>query len=187
MGAIGKPVPRKEGRAKVTGAARYVDDLAVPGMLHGVTVRSPVARGRIRGIQFGTAIPWDEIRGRRRRRRPREELRHPHLEDDQPCLADGVVNHREEPVLLLAHADRDLVEEARRAVDARHRAAAGGLRRSRTRWRAATVIWGDDNVFKSFLVEKGDVDAALGGTRTSSSRASTRPARRSSSTSSPRG
>ena len=32
--AIGQSIPRKEGRRKVTGEARYVDDLALPGMLH---------------------------------------------------------------------------------------------------------------------------------------------------------
>ena len=45
---IGKPFPRKEGRKKVTGQALYIDDLTFPGMLHGATVRSPVARGRIK-------------------------------------------------------------------------------------------------------------------------------------------
>jgi len=50
---IGRPVPRKEGRAKVTGQARYVDDLVFPGILYGATVRSRVARGRIKGISFG--------------------------------------------------------------------------------------------------------------------------------------
>jgi CO/xanthine dehydrogenase Mo-binding subunit len=49
---IGQSVPRKEGREKVTGRARYVDDLIFPGMLYGATVRSQVARGRIRGIHF---------------------------------------------------------------------------------------------------------------------------------------
>ena len=37
---FGHPVLRKEGREKVTGRARYVDDLDFPDMLHGVTVRS---------------------------------------------------------------------------------------------------------------------------------------------------
>src|SRR4051812_19414821 len=58
---VGRPVARKEGRDKVTGAARYIDDLSFPGVIHGTTVRSPVARGRIRGIRFGDGIPWDEI------------------------------------------------------------------------------------------------------------------------------
>src|SRR6267143_1229986 len=50
---IGKSVPRKEGREKVTGSARYVDDLTFPEMIHGVTVRSLAARGKILGIRFG--------------------------------------------------------------------------------------------------------------------------------------
>ena len=63
---IGTSVPRKEGREKVTGRARYVDDLSFPGMLYGVTVRSSVARGRIRKIHFESGIPWDEVHGRNR-------------------------------------------------------------------------------------------------------------------------
>src|SRR5258707_2085914 len=61
MTLVGKPVPRKEGRQKVTGQALYVDDLAFPGMLHGVTVRSSVPRGRLKNILFLGDIPWDEF------------------------------------------------------------------------------------------------------------------------------
>jgi len=57
---IGRSVPRKEGREKVTGRARYVADMTLPGMLHGVTVRSPIARGRLRGNR----PPDDGIRHR---------------------------------------------------------------------------------------------------------------------------
>jgi CO/xanthine dehydrogenase FAD-binding subunit len=32
--AIGRPVPRKEGREKVTGRAQYIDDFTFPGMIH---------------------------------------------------------------------------------------------------------------------------------------------------------
>src|ERR1041385_704150 len=49
---VGKSIPRKEGRKKVTGAALYVDDIKFDGMLHGVTVRSSIARGRIKSISF---------------------------------------------------------------------------------------------------------------------------------------
>jgi CO/xanthine dehydrogenase Mo-binding subunit len=50
--SVGQPVLRKEGRDKVTGQSKYVDDLSFPGMLHGATVRSAVARGKIRNIEF---------------------------------------------------------------------------------------------------------------------------------------
>jgi len=41
--AVGRNVLRKEGVEKVTGAARYIDDLAFPGMLYGRTA-PPVTR-----------------------------------------------------------------------------------------------------------------------------------------------
>ncbi len=99
---IGKSVQRKEGREKVTGSARYVDDLTFLDMLHGVTVRSPVARGRILGIHFGDGIPWNEFTIVTAKDIPDKNCVALIIED-QPCLADGVVNHPEEAVVLLAH------------------------------------------------------------------------------------
>ena len=155
---IGKPVPRKEGREKVTGRARYVDDIALPGMLHGATVRSQLARGRIVGIRYGAGIPWEEFTIVTARDIPGKNCV-TLLIEDQPCLADGVINHPEEPVVLLAHSDAYLVEEARRAVEivCEPLPAVFTIEDSLTR---KEVIWGEDNIFKSFLVEKGDVESA---------------------------
>jgi len=156
---LGQSVPRKEGRDKVTGRARYVDDLEFPGALHGVTVRSQIPRGRIRKIEFGPGIPWNEftvvtakdISG----------SNYVALFDrDQPFLAGEVVNHPEEPVVLLAHPDPYLLEEARRAVriDCDPLPAIFTLEESLA---CKEIIWGKDNVFKSLHLEKGDVDAAF--------------------------
>src|SRR5215469_8713974 len=158
---MGSSLPRTEGHSKVTGQARYVDDISFPEMLYGVTVRSPIARGRISKIEFDPAIPWNEftivnasdIPGRNR-----IVL----IADDQPCLAQGLVNHAEEPVLLLAHRDKQLVEEARRAVtlDIASLPAVFDIDDAIAE---KQIIWGTDNIFKTFLVEKGDVDSAWAG------------------------
>src|SRR5947209_7182993 len=152
---IGKPVPRKEGRAKVTGAAQYVDDLTMPGMIYGATVRSHVARGRIQKITFGEGIPWDEFTVVTARDIPGANAVALIL-NDQPYLADGVVNHPEEPILLLAHEDKYLLEEARRRVrvEIEPLPAVFTIEDSLAR---KEIIWGEDNVFKTFLVEKGNV------------------------------
>ena len=154
---VGTSVPRKEGREKVTGEAKYVDDLRFPGMLYGVTVRSPSPRGRITATHFGKGIPWDEFTIVRATDIPGSNCISL-IVDDQPCLADGLINHPEEPVLLLAHPDRYLLEEARRAVriEIEPRSAIFTLEDSLAR---KEIIWGEDNVFKRFLVEKGDVDS----------------------------
>ena len=155
---IGTSVPRKEGRAKVTGRAQYVDDIALPGMIHGATVRSSVARGRILGIHFEGDIPWKEFTIVTAKDIPGKNWISL-LIDDQPCLADGVVNHPEEPVVLLAHPDKYLLEEARRAVRIEIEPLPGVFTIDDSLARKQ-IIWGNDNIFKSFLVEKGDVDGA---------------------------
>ena len=115
MTLIGKPIPRKEGRKKVTGQALYVDDLHFPGMLHGVTVRSLIPRGRIKAILFEGNIPWNDFTVVTAKDIPGENYVALIL-NDQPYLADEFVNHPEEPIVLLAHQDKYLLEEARRNV-----------------------------------------------------------------------
>ena len=158
---IGKSVPRKEGREKVTGSARYVDDLSFSGMLHGVTVRSPAARGRIRAIHFADGIPWQEFTVVTAKDIPGKNCI-ALLIEDQPCLAAEFVNHPEEPVLLLAHHDKYLLEEARRAVriEIEPLPPIFSIEDSLAR---KEIIWGQDNIFKSFCVQKGDVDGAWAG------------------------
>ena len=153
---VGKSTPRKEGRRKVTGAALYVDDLTFPDMLHAVTVRSSVARARITNIDFTGDIPWDQITVVTARDIPGENYVALIL-NDQPYLADGVVNHPEEPILLLAHPDKYLLEEARRNVKIEYEEfpPVFSLHDS---FNKKEIIWGEDNVFKSFLVDKGNVD-----------------------------
>src|SRR5215475_10625853 len=155
---IGKPVLRKEGREKVTGSARYVDDLAFPGMIHGVTVRSSIARGKILDIRFGEGIPWNEFTIVTAKDIPGMNCV-ALLIEDQPCLADQFINHPEEPVVLLAHPDKYLLEEARRAVwiEAEPLPAVFSIEDSLAR---KQTIWGESNIFKAYQVEKGNVDAA---------------------------
>ena len=152
---------RTEGPAKVRGQAAYVDDLSFPKMLYGATVRSPAARGKIIAVRFGAGIPWHEFTIVRTEDIPGRNCILS-LSDDQPCLADGVVNHREEPVLLLAHPDRYLVEKARLAVEIEIAPLPAVFTMEDSLARTET-IWGEDNVFKRLTIDKGDIDAVWNG------------------------
>jgi CO/xanthine dehydrogenase Mo-binding subunit len=157
--SIGRPVARKEGRAKVTGQSRYVDDLFLPGMLHGVTVRSPAPRGLITAIHYGDGIPWDEFTVVTAADIPGANFI-ALIIDDQPCLADVRVNHREEPIVLLAHSDRSLLEEARRAVTIEIDPLPAVFT-AEDALQGSEIIWGEDNTFKKYEVARGDVEAAF--------------------------
>jgi len=153
---VGRSVPRLEGRDKVTGQARYVDDMVLPGMLFGATVRSRIPRGKIRKITFSPEIDWKEFVIVSPKDIPGKNCI-ALIDDDEPCLADGMVNHPEEPILLLAHPDRRLLPQAVEAVTVEYDPAPAifGIEESERR---SPVIWGSDNAFKSYLIEKGDVD-----------------------------
>ncbi len=158
---IGKSVPRKEGRKKVTGAALYVDDISFPEMIYGTTVRSSVPHGRITRISFEGHIPWNEftIVTAKDIRDSGGENYVALILNDQPYLADEVVNHAEEAIVLLAHPNKYLLEEARRNVRIEYEElpAVFTLEDSVNK---KEIIWGEDNVFKKFLVDKGNVDEA---------------------------
>jgi len=154
---IGKSVPRKEGRAKVTGAARYIDDMTMPGMLYGATVRSQIPRGTIKEISFDAQINWSEFVTVTAKDIPGKNCI-ALIGDDQPCLAEGTVNHPEEPIMLLAHADPHLLRKAVDAVSIEYEPLPAIFTIEESE-RRSQIIWGTDNTLKTFLISKGDVDS----------------------------
>jgi CO/xanthine dehydrogenase Mo-binding subunit len=155
---VGAPALRKEGLAKVRGTARYIDDISFPDMIFGATVRSRIPRGHILKIEFGDGIPWNEFVVVRARDIPGDNVI-ALINKDWPCLVDEQVNHPEEPILLLAHPDRHLLPKAVAAVHIEYEALPS-IHSIEESERGDVIVWGEDNVFKKFLIEKGDVDTA---------------------------
>src|SRR2546425_7965232 len=85
---------RREGLAKLTGRERYVDDLPLDDFLWGMTVRSPVPRGRVTAVRFGADVDWSAfvIVDHRDIPGPNEVIL---IERDQPVLAAGYVRSEE--------------------------------------------------------------------------------------------
>ena len=153
---IGASVPRKEGRDKVTGQAKYVDDIVLPNMLYGATVRSQIPRGRIKQITFGPGINWNDFVIVSAKDIPGKNCV-ALIADDQPCLAEQYVNHPEEPILLLAHPDRHALLKAVNAISIECDVLPPVFNMEDSE-RCSEIIWGSDNTFKTYVIEKGDVD-----------------------------
>jgi len=142
---VGASVPRKDGIGKATGQARYADDLVFPGMLHGRTIRSTIPRGRVHSIRLDfdptgfTTVDFRDIPGRNAC-----DL----IEQDQPFLVERDVRHVAEPILLLAHEDRERLLGAN--VDVQYDIEPPVF--------DPLVSTG---VLKAIDIVKGDVDAAL--------------------------
>src|SRR5512141_1365534 len=113
--SVGVRVPRLDASDKVTGRALYLDDLQVPGVMHGRTVRSTIARGRVTRVTLDPAFDWNGVVVCDHRDIPGENIV-ALIQDDQQLLVSEFVNHAEEPILLLAHEDAERAEAALKAV-----------------------------------------------------------------------
>src|SRR5262245_16325628 len=58
---IGRPISRVDGRAKVTGAAKYAAEYNVPNLAYGCVVSSAIAKGRIKNIDAGDALRLEGV------------------------------------------------------------------------------------------------------------------------------
>ena len=149
--AVGRPVLRREGADKVTGRARYTDDLVVAGAWYGRTIRSRIPRGRIRSITYDPAFDWAQVVVVTAQDIPGDNVVQL-IRDDQPALAAGDIRHREEPILLIAAPDRDTLAAAERAI--------------RIEYDALEPVFDlslATETYSTIEISKGDVDAALRG------------------------
>lgn len=145
MPAVGNNVSRKDGIGKATGRALYADDITLPGMLHGRTIRSTIPRGTVRSVRLAfdttgfTIIDHRDIPGRNI-----VDL----IEHDQPFLVESEVRHMAEPILLLAHENAERLHAVQVEVE----------------YDEAEPIFDPEHstsILKSIDIVKGDVDAAL--------------------------
>ena len=114
MAAVGQNVARKDGIGKATGAVRYADDIVVPHMLHGRTVRSTIPCGQIRSIHLDFDTTGFTICDH-------HDIPHRNvvdlIEQDQPFLAEREIRHMAEPILLLAHENIETLNAARVVIE----------------------------------------------------------------------
>ncbi|MEX0629614.1 MAG: xanthine dehydrogenase family protein molybdopterin-binding subunit [Chloroflexota bacterium] len=158
---------------RITGQTQFVDDLAVPAMLHGRLVRLEVARARIKRIDVSAA---ERMPGVVRvftaadLRLDRSAPRFGPLVMDQPVLADDMTRYQGEPVALVLGETEPAAVEAARMVDVRYEplppiltvdaALSGDLLHEPSDRPAEHERWKDSNVMGEWLFTWGDVNDA---------------------------
>jgi 4-hydroxybenzoyl-CoA reductase subunit alpha len=163
---LGKPLPKIDGLQKAIGAAVYADDIALPGMLHAKTLRSPHAHALIRRIDTTRAralqgvhavitgadlperygvIPWTQ---------------------DETALAVDKVRFIGDPVAAVAAIDEDTANAALKLIEVEYEPLHAffdpreSLERSEPAIHAPGKPGHNGNVSKLVELAFGDVDAA---------------------------
>ena len=114
--AIGKPVGRVEGEAKVTGAARYAADVLLPGLLWAKCLRSPLPHARIVRIDTARAAALPGVHAVITAADLPNRLWGRWLKD-MPVLARDRVRFVGEKVAAVAAEDPDIAEEALNRIE----------------------------------------------------------------------
>lgn len=145
--AVGVSVPRKDGMGKATGHALYADDLVFPGMLHARTIRTTIPCGRLTNVRLDfdpagyTVVDHHDIPASGRNVIAL-------IENDQPCLVEREIRHVAEPVMLLAHENREALWAARVELEEEPDEPLFDPELS-------------PKLFKEILIEKGDAQRAM--------------------------
>jgi CO/xanthine dehydrogenase Mo-binding subunit len=142
---------RREGPEKLTGLAKYADDLVFPGAWYGATIRSTDPHARLRSIDLDPKFDWSTVVVVTADDIPGDNVVSL-IQDDQPVLVPigGEIQHQAEPVCLLAAPDRALLRQAKGHVSLRAE-----------RLPATFDPLASDHEFAHFELGKGDVEAGL--------------------------
>jgi CO/xanthine dehydrogenase Mo-binding subunit len=115
--ASGSAPLRREGPEKLTGLARYADDLVFPGAWYGGTIRSTEPHATLLAVELGAQFDWSRVVVVTADDIPGENVVSL-MSDDQPVLVPvgGEIQHQAEPLCLVAAPDRATLEEALRHI-----------------------------------------------------------------------
>jgi xanthine dehydrogenase YagR molybdenum-binding subunit len=120
---LGKPLPRVDGRAKVTGGARYAADFNQQGQAYAVIVGASVGAGRITAIDSaavmrmpGVIAVIDHLNAPRLAYREHKGPIDPSVGERLHVLQDDQVRFFGQPVALVVAATRDDAERAAAAL-----------------------------------------------------------------------
>jgi len=156
---VGKPLERPDAWDKVTGRTRYIGDIAVPGAWYGGVLRSPVARGRLRGIARDPDFDWSGVTVIEAADLPGPNVV-AMVQEDLPLLADPDIAFATQALALVAAPDRGTLSAALSALTPDIEEAPPVLT-VEAALAGEAIIWGEDNVITDYLVEHGDLEAGF--------------------------
>ena len=157
-GVVGAPVRRVDADDKVTGRARYLDDIALPGMAHAALVLPGVAHAIVRGVDgsragsvpgFVAVLTAADIPG---------ENQVGCVDRDQPLLAGDRVRYSGDAVAITVANTPMAAREAARLVAPDLEELEGVFDAEAAMRADAPRVHEGDNAFLQYRVSRGDVD-----------------------------
>jgi CO/xanthine dehydrogenase Mo-binding subunit/aerobic-type carbon monoxide dehydrogenase small subunit (CoxS/CutS family) len=158
LSTVGKPLPRPDAVAKVTGAAKFTDDYVFPDMLYARTLRAGVPHARILRIDTSKAkalpgvvavLTHEDVPGQKN---------HGLVHYDWPVLCYDVVRYVGDAVAIVAAETREIAEQALTLINVEYEPLPVVDDPVRGLAPGAPLVHADGNLLKHIHVEKGSQD-----------------------------
>jgi xanthine dehydrogenase molybdenum-binding subunit len=155
---VGKPLPRPDAVAKVTGAAKYTDDYIFPGMLYARTLRAGVAHARITRIDTARAkalpgvvavLTHEDVSGQKN---------HGLFRYDWPVLCYDKVRYVGDAVAIVAAETQEVAEQALKLIEVGYEPLPVVDDPVQGLAEGAPLVHEQGNLLKHIHVEKGNPD-----------------------------
>jgi len=160
MNSVGKSVIRKDASSKAKGASLFTDDIKFPEMLYGATIRSPKPRIKILGVDDKAAGKLKGVAGIYYAKDVPGDNVVPLVFMDYPFLAEKEAKFQGQAVGLVVARDIATARKAVRLVKIRYKELPPVLDSLEALKKKSPKIYGKDNVFKKFVIKKGDIKKA---------------------------
>ncbi|WP_426245012.1 xanthine dehydrogenase family protein molybdopterin-binding subunit [Nocardioides sp. LHG3406-4] len=159
---VGRGIPQVDIDSKLRGATEYIADITVPGMLHAVIVRSPVAHGRLHAVDVERARRVPGVRAVLTSADTPQRFFGPHA-NDWEILASEKVRSFGDEIAAIAATSIDAAREAAALVTATIEELPAVFDPYEALEPDAPTVWDDrpGNVANSFQIARGDVAAGF--------------------------
>ena len=158
LNVVGEAKPRADAVAKVTGAAKYADDITFPGMLYGATLRAMVPHALIKKIDTSKAkalpgvyavLTHEDVPGRKN---------HGLVTIDWPALCYDKVRYVGDAVAIVAADTQEIAKEALKLIEVEYEPLPVVDTAEYAHQPDAPRVHEKGNLLKHIKVAKGDVE-----------------------------
>jgi xanthine dehydrogenase molybdenum-binding subunit len=158
---VGHSHPRPEAVDKVTGAARFTDDIVFPRMLHGATLRAAHPHARILSIDTRQASALPGVQAVLTHRDIPGRNRHGLVYADWPVLCDDKVRYMGDAVAIVAADAPQIAAQALKLIDVAYDPLLVVGEAEQARQPGAPLVhpeWKRGNLLEHIEVRHGDVE-----------------------------
>ena len=159
--AVGRPLPRPDAVAKVTGQAKYTDDYSFPNMLYGATLRAAHPHARIVRVETARARALPGVHAVLTAEDVPGEKHHGLIFDDWPVLCYDKVRYVGDAVAIVAAETPEIARRALALIEVEYEPLPAVTSPQEALAPGAPHVHEGGNLLKHIKVRKGDVEAGF--------------------------